>query len=213
MAGAALAVAALAAALLGGCVAAPTKPAPPTEEEVDSYVRHMLDATWQSSGLDGMMERPRVKAGALEPPDEFSDSLTACYADAGFELKGWSWGADQGYLLVEETNVWVDAPAKQLAFYTCLAEHPADPVATGELLGERQLAYQYDRFVTWTIPCLRASGYSLDQVPTREEFLEAGGHLWEPYSAVQNVDGPESYALLTARCGQEMVDFTPVAAG
>jgi len=207
VAGPALVAAAVAVLLLSGCVAASPKPSPPSEKEVDAYVSHMLDETWKSSGLDGVMERPAVKAGPVESPEEFSENLTDCYADAGYELMGYSWGSDQGYRLSESNDVYVDDPDKQLAFYVCLARHPADPVQSGELVGDAQLSYQYDHFVNWVIPCLRASGYSLDYVPSRAEFLETGGYYWGPYSSVANIDSPEKYDALTALCGPERIEF------
>jgi len=210
-AGAGVVAALVGAVLLSGCVPAEPKPGPPTAKEVDAYVTRMLDATWASSGLDGVVERPSVKAAPVESPEKFSDDLTRCYEKAGYELRGYSWGTDQGYQLSENNDVYVDDPDKQLAFYTCLARHPADPVASGELLGDDQLTYQYAHFTGWVIPCLRASGYTLDYVPTRKEYLD--GMYWGPYSSVEGVDSPNKYTTLTTRCGPERVEFSAVAAG
>ena len=204
-------VAGLAVSFFG--VQPPPRPAGATASEVDAYLSDMLDATWLSSGLDGQTTRPRVPTGELQPPAEFAKTLSQCFAQAGYELTGYSWGSDQGYILdthSEAASYGIDTggarfdEAKQLAFYTCIARHPQDPVASGELVGAGQRSWLYDRYASWTIPCLESLGYTVADVPTRAVF-EVAPYLWSPYEAVEGVVTPGEYEQVVRRCGTNQV--------
>lgn len=169
---------------LAGCAAAPL-PAPPTAEDAARHYELMLDRTWQTTGLSGLMDRPAVEAADPLPPDQWVKVLFNCMAESGYTLTGITSGAGSGFELANEGT---EAPlrsdsALQLAFYTCLAAHPAEAPFDRQLLSGEQLDYIYDFYARWTVPCLLLNGYQMGTAISREEFIAREGD-WTPFEAL-----------------------------
>ena len=196
----AAASAGLLALVLSGCVSAPQKPSPPTKTEVDAYISAILDRSWESSGLGGKMARPKFTPKPFETAVASSDKLAGCFAGTGYQLDSYYWSPDRGYELMSSDGRPVTNDKKQLAFYTCLARFPADPVASGELLGADQRRYLYDRYSSWTLPCLWSHAYQLADVPTRADYMKQT-NLWTPYQSVTGIDTQQEYDAMVAACG------------
>lgn len=198
----------LAVLVLTGCVSAPHKPSPPTDEEVDAYVARMLDLTWANTGLGTNYYLPQGNAKPPAPPDEFITAMTECYGEQGWENEtlNMSWDADNGYVLLDAQGNQSLDPMKQISLFQCLAQNPADPVANGQLVSADQLGYLYDRYATWTLPCIRSAGYRVDDVPSRNVFAATSPQSWSPYAQLGELS-VEEYDALVARCGNDWIDF------
>lgn len=178
-------------ALLGltGCSLAATPPPPPTSDEAQQYYSDMLDATWISTGLSGVMDRPTVAVTTLVPEDQWQDVLVRCMSGKGFALQEIRWTPRSGYLLADAPP---DDPARtasdgQLAFYMCLAANPPATINDGYFLSPAQLDYVYDYYVSWVVPCLTDHGWDLRNAPTREQFVALQGY-WSPYDSMKVAD-------------------------
>ena len=186
---------------LPGCTLAVTPPPPPTANEAQQYYSAMLDKTWISTGLSGVMDRPTVAAPSPVPEDEWSQVLSRCMSGKGFALQGFEWNPRSGYLLADAP---ADDPAQtssdgQLAFYMCLAANPPAEIHDPYFLSPAQLDYVYDYYADWVVPCLAQHGWALRNAPTREEFAELAGY-WTPYDSIEVSDVGE-FETSTDLCG------------
>lgn len=186
---------------LSGCSLAAAPPPAPTADEAQQYYSAMLDKTWISTGLSGVMDRPRVEESEPVPEDEWSDVLVHCMSGKGFALQGFEWNPRSGYLLADapsedESQTSSDA---QLAFYMCLAANPPEQIHDPYFLSPAQLDYVYDYYATWLIPCLAHHGWELRNAPTREEFADLAGY-WSPYDSII-VDDVGDFEESANRCG------------
>ena len=202
----AAASAVLAGLVLSGCVAAPQEPRPPSKDEVDSYVARMLDLTWQNTGLGTSYYLPQGDPKPLAAPEEFITAVTECYSEQGLGELNMSSSAENGYMILESDGEQSLDPMKQITLFHCLRLNPADPVASGELVSADQLAYLYDRYLTWTIPCVRSAGYRIDDLPSRAVFVATSPQSWYPYSQLGGLDLAR-YDALVARCGNDWIEF------
>jgi hypothetical protein len=156
-------------------------------------VRTELDRQWAFTGLDGVMPRPEVAVEEIGTVDGFSEHLSGCMAEAGFD----SWGSGPYGLDMSTVNPdgAQSTPEQQYSYYGCVARFPnIDP------LTDEQLDFVYDYYQRWLVPCLETEGQQLRDVPTRAQFHEyraVNGWLWGPYSAmVEYPQGAELDALL-----------------
>ena len=194
--------------MLAGCVAAPQEPGPPSAEEVDEYVARMLDLTWQNTGLGTNYYLPQGEPRPLAAPDEFVAAMTECYREQGWqnETLNMSWSSETGYVLVNADGTQSSDVMKQISLFQCLSLNPADPVASGDLVSADQLAYLYDHYSSWTLPCARSAGYRVSDVPSRNVFIATTPQEWFPYSSLGGLP-IERYDALVARCGNDWIDF------
>ncbi|MET1045012.1 MAG: hypothetical protein ABWX59_12950, partial [Microbacteriaceae bacterium] len=173
-------------ALLSACTADPP-PRGPSEEEITTHTQTLLDDTWAALGLPDDLRPDGTLAEDVEPlaDGDWSNAIFACIEDIGLGDVGIGWGGGHGYTISGadgETHLTTD---QKVQFYECVAANPRDPVASGELLSTAQLAYVYDYYATWTMPCLAAHGITVVGVPSREDFTsDLGLYQWSPYLAI-----------------------------
>ena len=171
-----LALAAALLVLLSGCVPTRALPPQPTGDELDSLLALELEYQWQYVGLTPDSPRPTVERIRLVSMTEAEAVHKKCMTDAGYDSYSSGTAAVFG-----STNF------ERLALYTCSAQYPVAP-SNVNLFSEAQLRYLYDYYETSVIPCLRAAGVLVGDVPSLEEFVETANaqlySMWSPYAAL-----------------------------
>ena len=191
------------AVLLSACASEPAPPEAPSAAEVTAYNQNLLDLTYAAEKLDGVATPLETSTDPL-PPQEWIDALSECTTDADIPGAAFSWGSD-GYFLQLETP---PNDRERAAFYGCVALHPRDPVASGELLSDAQLRYLWQYYSRWLVPCLRANDEKVTvEVPTQQQFLahRPGDLLWSPYSSLERTQ-PRGYLFSLARASGQYID-------
>ena len=185
--------------------AAAVRPSGPTEEQIDAYVQNTLDETWLNTTLAEDYEQPFAAPAPLLPVEEWSVAFASCMAEAGYDVEGFGWAQGGGYELFTRDGGYVEDVDKQFTFYGCIATHPQDPISSGDLISPEQLAYTYDYYERWSLPCLSAWGIPLSDVLSREEFLdtETSGN-WSPYFSAPSRGTDDGIAELRMLCGPEI---------
>ena len=181
--------------LLTGCVTVREVPPSIGDAELQDYLEDRLDAAWLNTRLDGAVERPDSDTATLV--DRYRDAATAQRQIACIEGLGsteWFSGeTDNGPILVPNGETQRD-PSLQLGWYRCLAAYPTSP-SFGVTLSRAQLAYLYDYYQEWVIPCLTLEGYSVLFIPSRADYINSGGIGWIPYYALgPGLSGDDPYA-------------------
>lgn len=190
-AAAALAVAVL--LLTSGCA---TRANPPslTQAQLDAITAADNDARWAFFfGGRTDVVRPDVHRLAYVPANKAETYYKSCLRAAGVDPEGiYGFAAyDPGPL----------ATQAYVTYYTCVAEHPVNPLEIG-YLSRAQVDYMYDYYTARLVPCLRVLGYPVSDPPPREEFAATAypGREWDPYAQVHPVPGKFSWASIDARC-------------
>ena len=181
--------------LLTGCVTEREMPPPIGDAELQSYLEDRLDAAWLNTRLDGTVERP--DSGTATLVDRYRDPATVQrQADCVSGLGDTDWIIAEGntgptFLAADGSRVDLSL---QLGWYRCLAAYPTSP-ASVVTLSAAQLAYLYDYYQEWVIPCLTLEGYSVLFVPSRVDYIASGGIGWIPYYALgPGLSGDDPYA-------------------
>ncbi len=195
-----IAVVALVALSLCGCVAVP--PPGPTDADIADFNQTLLDRTWARTGLDGIADRPEASAGKPLDEDSWSRAMGECMSDKGITSFGTSYSAEAGFEFVQVSGAEAPTIADQFIFYSCVAAHPLVPSRMFEALSDEQLDYIYDYYQSWLIPCAVMQGYSFSDVPTRTEFKALAGQ-WSPYYSVDIAISGADYEELERVCGAE----------
>lgn len=95
------------------------------------------------------------------------------------------------------TNNADEAMAELTAIWACAVEYPRRPSPP---FSAEQLAYLYDYFVEFKVPCLKAAGHPQEQAPTREHFItQWPKQNWYPSARIEPLDSPE-WAVVEAAC-------------
>ena len=171
-----LALATVMLVVLTGCV--PTRPLPPqpTGDELDALLALELEYQWQYVGLTPDSPRPTIERIRVVSMNEAEAVHKQCMVDAGYETYSSGTAAVFG-----STNF------ERLALYTCAAQYPVAP-SNVNLFSVEQLNYLYDYYVTSAVPCLRAAGVRVPEVPSREEFVDGANEqlysTWSPYGGL-----------------------------
>lgn len=183
---------------LTGCFVA-TPPPPPTGEEAYEQYEMMLDRSWQSTGLAGLLDRPAVTSVAPVALDGWAEVIRRCMLSRGRDAGDFELDVERGFALTATVTSDV-----RFDFYLCLAENPASSIGDSALLSRAQLDYIYDYYVEWLVPCLQHGGYEVSGAPTRDEFIDAEG-AWSPYDEVTVADVADraDFAIVRDRCGPE----------
>lgn len=184
-----LALTALSLVLLTGCM--PTRPLPPqpTGAELEELIALELDLQWQFLGLTPDSPRPTVEQIRVVSNEEAEAVHTECIIEAGYE--------DYGSPTATAANA---DTFERLALYICAAQYPVAP-SNLNLFSEVQLSYLYDYFSTTVIPCLRAADVAVDDVPSREEFIEGSRgkiYAWLPYGSLDH--SPLDRYMILEKC-------------
>lgn len=182
-----LALAALLLVALSGCV--PTRPLPPQPSgaELDELIALELDLQWQFLGLTPDSPRPTVAQVRLVADDEAVEVHKQCVLDAGYDGYGTDTAANAGTF-------------ERLALYTCVAQYPVAP-SNLNLFSKEQLSYLYDYFESTVIPCLRAADVPVEDIPSRDEYIEGSRgkvYSWTPFGALENT--PLDRYVVTEKC-------------
>jgi hypothetical protein len=173
-----LALAALLLVLLAGCAPTRAMPGEPTGDELDALIAIELDYQWQYVGLTPDSPRPAVEQIRMVSMDEAEAVHKKCMVDAGY-----------GSYSQGTAAVFGSSNYERLALYICSAQYPVPP-SNLNLFSKAQLRYLYDYYETSVIPCLRAAGVPVTDVPSEGDFLTDGnGQLfysaWTPYGGLQ----------------------------
>ena len=176
---------------LTGCVSAREVPPPITDAALQAYLEKRLDAAWLNTGLGATVERPLPDPTTLvdrfrdvNQPQDFSD----CTVEAGVG----SWSSterDGGPQLLDQTGGPLESPEKQLQWYSCFAQFPSSEGFGSMLLTRAELDYLYDYYRDWVVPCIALKGYSIAEMPTRDQFVEESFYAWVPYYNVIPAQG------------------------
>lgn len=180
---AAIAGALTCAAMLCGC--APTSreiPPGPTAEEIAAAEDARQDTSWRYSFPDGtFLQQPDVEVVRVVTGAEWEQTMSDCYHDNG---------VDDGRALFDGVApLGVGSIEQQMFAYTqhvCTFQYPVEEWQSPILSG-KQIAYQYDYWVTHTAPCLQLMGYKVIGIPTRQQYVDSfysGEYWWSPYQAM-----------------------------
>ena len=194
-----VAATAIAVVALGGC-ALVEQPPGPTDDEIAAYSEGVLLKTWLNTGLEGIVERPNIEAGAALEQGDWFDAIFACMYDQGFESVGIGTTAETGAMLYDDQGGPVADPIAQLAFYRCAAAHPMELTTDRVVVTERQLDFVYDYYASWLVPCIVDHGYQPRDIPTRSRFHQEQG-VWTPYTMTRLTEADRS--ALVGDCGTD----------
>jgi hypothetical protein len=187
--------AALLVVALAGCTATRELPEGPSQAELDVFGQEQSDDAWAGSGLLGVLSRPEVDVVAEVARDDWARVIASCMKHAGFE----DYRANSGMLLSRDVPADL-ATEHSLALYVCRAQYPLED-SRQRLLSSAELDYVYDYYLSFLVPCLGFHGFLVDDVPTREAFLTAGGiGWWTPYASGQPVTRRVDVGELDSSC-------------
>ena len=193
---------------LTGCVSAREVPPPITDAALQTYLEKRLDAAWLNTGLDGIVQRPQSDPAALVENFRKSDEesgFAQCVGLAG--LSALSFDEQNG-----GPSFWFSEGDKgeaafQLALYSCFADNPSTFGIGDMMLTEEELAFLYQYYQEWIVPCLESKGYNVGQPPTWEEFSEQSFYVWVPYNAISPSVAEDPYGFgLSREQSLELVD-------
>lgn len=194
----AVVVAFVAIGALAGCQSATA----PNAVDPDSFsAEEYQDAAWRSimSGYPEA-ERPAVQAVRVIGNEDFPAVFTACMSDEGFDVA-----------VNEDTSFEATVPPSQdeafsLANYVCEATYPRPLILAhpdDDESGRALYAYYRDEL----IPCLVGLGYTPDELPSEQTFLQQlnTAQRFDPYAALISAGGGldiDSWDAANEQCPQ-----------
>ena len=126
--------------------------------------------------------------------NEWPGAVSDCMATAGFAM---SISPDGGLSITS-------LPAEQeqaytVAYFTCTAEYPLNPVYRVPL-SEEQLRYLYWYWDGTLRSCLTDNGYSISEAPSEARFLETydSEEGWAPFAEVHPATADEWFDVVTS---------------
>ena len=116
--------------------------------------------------------------------EDYSNTISQCLNDAGFDVTPGPRGPDLGYGFPES-----QLPAFALASYRCESQYTLDPRLVGDWSDE-QIALIYDYFEQYYIPCMKAHDQPVTEAgkPSRETYVSTfftTEKRWWPYPQSQ----------------------------
>lgn len=187
--------------VLAGCSAQIPMPEGASVADAAALARAELDGTWRGTGLDGIVDRPDVEPGDPVRRDVWFTEISLCLALEDIDIYGVAYIAN-GYVMLPGAGQKVDIQTR-LAWYRCYAQHPVDPMTSEQIATPDQLAYLYDYYARWVIPCIASTGRQVESIPTRSEYLADDSFQWTPYGSVSSYSTPVEYNDLVKKCGPE----------
>lgn len=187
--------------LLVGCVSAqPTMPPPPelSEAERQALVEQTLDDQWTYvSGSFPDAVRPSVDVVRFTTLEDQTAVLVECLNEAGFAATQNESG--QG---IEFEGIEAQAESYAMAYYTCQAEYPLDPLFRVPFTNA-ELEYLYYYTTGELTECVESHGYETTAPPSLQSFVESyeQGAAWSPFEAVVGLSQSEFDELRRA-CSQ-----------
>lgn len=186
----------LVALLLVGC-AAPPPPAGPTEAEIREQLANRQADYWETIA-------PGESMPVIEPVRYVADyteqwaEVRGCVAD--LELDGLETDPAQDHWIITSEDPEFLRTFDR-AQWECTAKYPVDPASPDQAfaLTQAQAAWLWAYYTSRLIPCFEAGGFTVSQIPTRDEYL--AGQWWSPYFALsQSPIDPRDFAMLDAAC-------------
>jgi hypothetical protein len=184
-------------ALLVGCSSSNPIPASITASQRKAATEADLALRWaQVSPGNPTFLRPRVPIIKYVNYLDEGPVLEQCMHDAGYRHVAWT--LDGG--IVDTDITPVDRFPVEVAIYVCEAEYPSDPLELG-YLSDAQEQYLYGYWSDETVPCLRAHGATVPDLPPVGQF----GEGYEDVGALNPFDqaklpGGATEAFLLAAC-------------
>jgi hypothetical protein len=160
-------------ALLAGCSSAAPDPASISAAQRKAATQADLNERWKQvePGNPGYL-RPTVSIIKYVNYLDEGPVLVKCMHQAGYPHVAWTLKGG-----IVDTDVKpVDRFPVEVAIYICEAQYPSDPLELG-YLSDAQQKYLYGYWSNETVPCLRAHGASVPDLP-------AVGQLGEGYEDV-----------------------------
>ncbi len=184
-------------ALLAGCSAADPSPASITAAQRKAATEADLTLRWESFSFgDPSLLRPKIAIVKYVNYLDEGPVLSACMHRAGYPHVSWTLAGG-----IVDTDVKpVNRFPVELAIYTCEAQYPSDPLELG-YLSDAQEEYLYGYWSNETVPCLRAHGAVVANLPPVGEFgegYEDVGAL-NPFTHLQATE-ERNEAYLAAEC-------------
>ncbi len=154
--------------VLVGCTPSPQDPAGITAAQRKAATEADLDLRWsQVQPGDPAYPRPRVKIVKYVNYLDEGPVLTTCMHKAGYPHVTWSLNSG----LIDTDVKPVNRFPVEVAVYICEARFPADPLELG-YLSDAQEEYLYHYWSNETVPCLRAHGATVANLPPVGQFGE-----------------------------------------
>jgi hypothetical protein len=182
--------------LLVGCTAPPPPPAGITVAQRDAATRNELGLEWAAiAGADRELKAPRVAVVRYTTYLDHTSTIVACLRKAGYPQATLS--ASRG--IIDPGLPSQQSLAYSIARYVCDAQYPENPLELG-YLSDAQEQYLYGYWENETVPCLRARGVAVTDLPPIGQYgegYEDVGTL-NPYTqpwASGNAAVPELVAL------------------
>jgi hypothetical protein len=182
--------------LLAGCSSAAPNPAGITAAERKAATQADLDVRWKQvqPGNPGY-PRPIVSIVTYVNYLDEGTVLASCMHKAGYPHVAWSLKGG-----IVDTDVKpVDRFPVEVAIYVCEAQYPSDPLELG-YLSDAQQRYLYEYWSNETVPCLRAHGAIVRDLPSASQFGEAYKDVsaFNPFDHASLSNGVSEPYLLSA---------------
>ena len=186
-----------AAALLAGCASAPVAPAGITAAQKAAATEANLAERWSLiAGQNPALAAPKVPIVRYTNYLDEPSTIATCLRRAGYP-KTVVTGAND---VVDRALTPPETYSFDVAKYVCEAKYPRDPLELG-YLSDAQEAFLYSYWQDNTVPCLRAQGLKVADLPPIGQFgegYEDVGNM-NPYGHLKIPDGL-SIAVLQTRC-------------
>jgi hypothetical protein len=182
--------------LLAGCTAAAPDPASITAAQRKAATAEDLTSRWdQVSPGDPGFPRPHVAIVRYVNYLEEGPVLADCMRRSGYPHVSWTLKSG----IVDTDIKPVNRFPVEVAIYVCEAKYPSDPLELG-YLSDAQEEFLYSYWSDNTVPCLRAHGAIVHDLPPIGQFGEGyedvGG--LNPFTNATLPDGISESYLLTA---------------
>ena len=166
--GVAVAVLAALCLLVVGCAKAPPNPTSITAAQRKAATEADLKQRWeQVQPGDPTFRRPTIAIIRYVNYLNEGRVLADCMRRAGYRHVAWT--LEGG---IVDTDVKpVDRFPVEVAIYVCEAQYPSDPLELG-YLSDAQEQYMYSYWADETVPCLRAHGAIVKDLPPVGQFGE-----------------------------------------
>ncbi|HEY1529230.1 MAG TPA: hypothetical protein VGF80_00275 [Galbitalea sp.] len=183
-------------ALLAGCSSPVPNPASISAAQRKAATQADLDDRWkQVQPGNPTYLRPSVAIIRYVNYLDEGPVLAKCMRDSGYPHVAWSL---KGGIIDTDVKP-VDRFPVEVAIYICEAQYPSDPLELGYLSNAQQ-RYLYQYWGDETVPCLRAHGAIVPNVPPITQFGEGYEDVAElnPFDHATRPDGISESYLLTA---------------
>ncbi len=182
-------------ALLAGCSSAVPNPAGISAAQRKAATEADLNERWkQVEPGNPTYPRPIVPIIAYVNYLDEGPVLATCMRKAGYPHTAWSL---KGGIIDTDVKP-VDRFPVEVAIYICEAEYPSDPLELG-YLSDAQQKYLYGYWRDETVPCLRAHGTTVPDLPPVDQFGEGYADVayFNPFDRASLTEGVTQAYLLT----------------